>query len=111
MSDTYKVLKIDIDVHIPLTWLEEWIETRKWICESNGLEVTKVRFEPTEHGYHVWIHLDREIDYELMAKLQFLCGDDHNRCYFTQQRKGFKKLRSKFNILFNRKWDVEQNVR
>jgi len=101
---------LDLDVVPPDDWLQEWIETRKNILFFAGYEVTKVRMHPSQHGLHFWFHLDANVDYDTLMKLQFLCGDDHARVYFGLQRRGFKRFRGMFNILFNRKWRLDEDV-
>lgn len=106
--DKYQVVKVDLDIQPPDDWLQEWIETRKNIIFSEGYEVTKVRYTPSKKGIHFWFHLDAEVNYDTLMKLQFLCGDDHARVWFGLQRRGFTKFRGLFNILFNRKWSLEK---
>ena len=106
--DSYQVVKVDLDMTPPEEWLQDWIWTRKQIINTTGLYVTKVRMHPSRKGLHFWFHLNKPVDYNTEIKLQFLCGDDPHRVYFGIQRRGFTKFRSKFNILFNRKWPLDK---
>lgn len=108
-SDKYRVLKIDMDIVPPDDWIKEWKETRTIIIMEYGHEVTKIRMQPSKKGLHFWFHIDPPVDYERLIKLQFLCGDDAGRVYFGLQRRGFKRFRGMFNILFNRKWRIDEN--
>jgi len=102
-QEMFNVLKVDIDLKPPDLWLQNWMDTRDVILSYFGLEMKKIRYRPTEHGWHFWIHLDHEVDYDMMIMLQFILGDDTNRCYFGLQRQGFKRFRGKFNMLFSKK--------
>jgi hypothetical protein len=103
----YNIIKIDIDFKPSEDWLKDWIETRKLILEYLNIGVYKVNKHESYNGLHFWFHLDKEIDYNTMLKLQFLLGDDHGRIWFGLQREGFIRFRSKFNMLFGKKYKVE----
>lgn len=102
-SKTISYLKIDLDVKPPKTWLNEWIKTRKLILKHYNYNIIKVVKHETEHGWHIWFHIEGKIPFNEIIKLQFILGDDHQRVYFNIQRKGFKKFRELFNILFSKK--------
>lgn len=108
-QDKYNVLKVDLDIKPPAEWITEWIETREIILSHFALEVKKVRYVPTKHGWHFWFHIDLEVNYDSMMMLQFMLGDDHNRCYFGLQRKGFKRFRGLFNLLFDKKRKIGED--
>ena len=103
-----QVLKIDLDIKPPEDWLNEWLETRRLILFSKGLDVAKIYRHETERGWHIWIHLSQPISFDEAMKLQFLLGDDHQRVYFTLQRRGFTKFKHLFNILFSKKLKQEE---
>jgi len=107
-SETFQVVKIDLDIVPPDDWLNEWIETRKNILFFAGYDVTKIRMHPSKHGLHFWFHLDAAVGYDILMKLQFLCGDDPKRVWFGLQRRGFVRFRGLFNILFNKKWSLKE---
>ena len=107
----HSVLKLDLDFKPPEEWFREWLRTRLIILRAEGLKATKTCIHPTERGYHIWIHLNKPIPYEEQIKLQFLLGDDHQRAYFNQQRMGFTRFRSLFNILFEHKRQLTEEER
>jgi DNA-binding transcriptional MocR family regulator len=102
------ILKIDLDVKVPQEWLEKWFETRKIMLETLGYSVDRINWVETQKGYHVWIHLKNEVDFDTIELLQFLCGDDPKRVFFTLQRHIHTNDRQDFNLLFNFKIQISE---
>jgi len=106
------VLKIDIDLPWELFWRlkAEWLYTRATILEAYDLRIKEYAFSRSPSGkVHAYLVLDRELGAKEIAKLQFLCGDDHARALFNFARLAFgERVFHAFNILFSKKTKAEE---
>lgn len=96
------VLKVDLDVHLPQSWMEEFISTRRAILQSLDFEVVDVVVRDTERGHHFWFHIisKKELEDMEINKLQFLLGDDVGRVLINAYR--IKRGVKRWNKLFSR---------
>ncbi len=99
------LLKIDLDIHPPEEWLNEWIDTRKVILKSVGIEPVEISKFKTSRGWHVYIKIDRNVPDKTINKLQFLLGDDTTRVKINQWRieRGIKRWNKLFSRVLYRK--------
>ncbi|MGC8608153.1 MAG: hypothetical protein ACP5L5_11410 [Vulcanisaeta sp.] len=102
-SDSYSVIKLDIDFKVPKWWIAERAEIAKFIVEQYyGIKVNYVNYARSKHGWHMWVVMAKPIDYCLYGRIKFMLGDDINRVKYHFIREDFT-LRDKFDLLFNEK--------
>ena len=95
-----KLLKIDLDIHPPKDWLDQWITTRITLLQMLGHRVKAYRIFKTKRGYHIYFTLVRDVSDMEANKLQFLLGDDHTRVKINQWR--IKRGIPHWNKLFHK---------
>lgn len=103
------IAKIDIDLNMDEKLLSKFIETRIWIISALGYRLVSYRYRKTKKGYHFWFHIDKKLSDKELCDLQFLLGDDINRCKFNYLRLELGSFNT-FNALFSKKlkfdkWD------
>lgn len=102
-GDMYSIIKLDIDITVPDTWLKSWIKSRKRLLADLDKNAKEVYVRASvKKGYHIWIHLEKPVTYLEMEFLQFMLGNDYNRIWFHRQRRGFPHRRQ-FDLLFSEK--------
>jgi len=103
------ILKIDLDIHPPKEWLDDWIRTRKMICWSMLYQVEAIDVFETTRGLHVYIRVKQKLKDEEINWIQFLLGDDHTRVKINQWRikRGMKHWNKLFHkVLYRKKAQV-----
>lgn len=81
------VFKIDLDIKIPKSWMENFIKTRKAIVRSMDFKPIHVIVDETHRGYHVYVHAKTpKLTPTECNMLQFLLGDDKSRVIINQRR-------------------------
>jgi hypothetical protein len=102
------VAKIDVDVRMSKSLLENFLKTRREIIRLLGYRMIEEKMQETQKGYHFWFTLLDNLSDKELCELQFLLGDDQTRCKFN-----FLRLEAgcfnQFNALFSRKFKNAQN--
>ena len=103
---TTRVLKIDLDIKHEYAekynLIQLFVETRKRLLESLGHKAIQIEVKKTQHGYHIWIELEKPVTVTEALILQFLLGDDHRRCNFNFLRLEVdEETALLYNILFD----------
>jgi hypothetical protein len=102
------IAKIDVDVKMSKTLLENFLKTRREIIRLLGYTLLEEKMQETQKGYHFWFTLLENLSDKELCELQFLLGDDQTRCKFN-----FLRLEAgcfnQFNCLFNKKFKNKQN--
>jgi hypothetical protein len=101
-----KMLKIDIDMHVPDEWFTQWLRTRYMILNGLGYTVDRVSVFKTKRGMHVYIKLLEDVEDETANMLQFMLGDDPTRVKINQWRisRGIPNWNKLFHkVLYRRK--------
>jgi len=78
------VLELDID-RKPIS-IERLAKRIRFVLGNFALQVTNAEVFETEHGYHVYITLDKEVDKFHRIFLQLACGSDWKRETFNYAR-------------------------
>jgi hypothetical protein len=94
------IAKIDVDIRLDKALLQDFIKTRKAIIETLGLILNSVAYQKTKKGYHFWFTIEQELTNKQLCDLQFLLGDDQNRCKFNYLRLEANCFKQ-FNVLFS----------
>ena len=95
-----EVITVDVDSSLFEQWKPLWIKTRKAILGSVGLKLVDVVARKSGEalewrssnkpgkGYHVWLHVESDHQFEPLEKLQlqFLLGDDLGRVWINYLR-------------------------
>lgn len=79
-----KTLKIDCDWVPPKEYVAEYI--CRVIPSVVGDNVKRVKVLRSRRNLHFEITLNNHVDDDTVCKLQFLLGDDRNRCKMNYQR-------------------------
>jgi hypothetical protein len=93
-----KTLKIDCD----------WVPPREYVAEYVcrviplvlGNDLKKVKIKRSRRNLHFIITLNKHVDDDTVCKLQFLLGDDRNRCKMNYQRLIAGMKNGEWNKLF-----------
>jgi hypothetical protein len=107
--ERYHILKIDVDKPLSKEELDKFISEGRKVIGLYGYRTLKVRAHRSNHGWHIWVHIEPSVTYETLILLQHLFGDDERRTYYNIMRSRFK-YRYKFNILFNYKLPLRKTV-
>jgi hypothetical protein len=100
--------KIDVDVKMSKTLLENFLKTRREIIRLLGYTLLEEKMQETQKGYHFWFTLMENLSEKELCDLQFLLGDDQTRCRFNYLRLDAGCFKQ-FNVLFNKKFKGNQN--
>ena len=93
------LLKIDVDMHPPKLWLQQWLDSRVFLLEELfKLTVLDTKVFKTKRGIHVYINVAQKLSDEDVNRLQFICGDDPVRVKINQMRieRGIKRWNKLF---------------
>jgi hypothetical protein len=86
----YSILKLDIDIEAILfnEWKIEFINSRKFILNQLGHDLTDFKITGSKSGnIHVRLHIKPPAKSDTgLNMLQFLCGDSHLRVNLNQKR-------------------------
>jgi len=95
------IIKVDIDLKLPIMWLQMWVSTRELMLDMLGHTVKRFDMHKTKKGLHVFIEVEEEMDAKNINLLQFLLGDDHTRVKINSWR--IDREVPCWNKLFSRK--------
>src|SRR5208282_1996046 len=80
-------LKIDKDIHVNRTWIQDYVRTIKAICKLNGIRVTSIQMcRSSRKGQHYYISVVPPLRAESANRIQWLLGDDCLRVDYNRAR-------------------------
>ncbi|MEM2446297.1 MAG: hypothetical protein QW734_06535 [Candidatus Bathyarchaeia archaeon] len=83
------LFKVDVDLKVPDSWLENWKKTRESILKSLGFKVKFIRIvDSSQRGFHCYISAEskKKLTPTECNMIQFLLGDDTARVLINQRR-------------------------
>ena len=88
--DKVSVLKVDKDCFVDRDWIDDYIHKVVIpICGAFGVTVKQVdACNSKKKGIHFYISIDPPVEAELANRIQWLIGDDAQRCDFNRARIG-----------------------
>jgi hypothetical protein len=81
------VLKIDKDCHVDQSWIRDYVQVIRSICEMKSVKVVFVEMSHGKKGLHFYIGIIRSrVGSEFANRLQWLLGDDCRRVDYNRAR-------------------------
>lgn len=85
-EEEVKITKIGIDID---NYASDPINFERYVdrCKSRARMFGKVyRSRKTKNGYHLFVKLDRSVNFWRSIELRYYCGDDPRRCFYDIMR-------------------------
>lgn len=97
------ILKIDLDGKNSLNIFLK----RAWLIKYLGLYINDVQVYDTNHGYHIYLHLENTLEPMEVLLFETILGDDPRRAAmsFLKYKHGVEDI-EKIDILFIEKYQV-----
>jgi hypothetical protein len=106
------VLKIDKDCYVDQSWILDYVEVVRSICQMRRVHVCYLEMSRSKKGLHFYIGIQPSVGSELANRLQWLLGDDCRRVDYNRARirshypdwnKLFERIGQRFVTLYSRK--------
>lgn len=90
MGRCYNIVKVDIDIPYKLfknIFLDHYVESISIVYKALGYNIQSIRIYPSPSlNTHVYIEIDKCVEFPKLVILQFLACDDHRRILHNIKR-------------------------